>query len=40
MIDLLFFNTIGKNYQLAPGDTVQITITGLISSNEEYQVNE
>jgi hypothetical protein len=24
---LLFFNTIGKNYQLAPGDTIQITIT-------------
>ncbi|MDA9927165.1 SLBB domain-containing protein [Amylibacter sp.] len=35
---LLFFNTIGKNYQLAPGDTIQITITGLSSSNENYQV--
>jgi protein involved in polysaccharide export with SLBB domain len=35
---LLFFNTTGKNYQLAPGDTVQITITGLSSSNESYQV--
>ncbi|MDB3882572.1 SLBB domain-containing protein [Amylibacter sp.] len=35
---LLFFNTIGKNYQLAPGDTIQITITGLSPSNENYQV--
>jgi len=35
---LLFFNTIGKNYQLAPGDTIQITITGLSPSNETYQV--
>ena len=34
----LFFNTIGKNYQLAPGDTIQITITGLSSSNKNYQV--
>ena len=30
---LLFFNTIGKNYQLAPGDTIQITTTGLSPSN-------
>ena len=36
--DLLFFNSIGKNYLLAPGDTLQITITGLRASNEEYQV--
>jgi protein involved in polysaccharide export with SLBB domain len=36
--ELLFFNTIGKNYQLAPGDTIQITITGLSPSNEDYQV--
>ena len=35
---LLFFNTIGKNYQLAPGDSVQITITGLSSSDKNYQV--
>jgi protein involved in polysaccharide export with SLBB domain len=35
---LLFFNTIGKNYQLAPGDIIQITITGLSPSNETYQV--
>ena len=35
---LLFFNTIGKNYQLASGDTIQITITGLSPSNENYQV--
>ncbi|MDB4009187.1 SLBB domain-containing protein [Amylibacter sp.] len=36
--NLLFFNTIGNNYQLAPGDTIQVTITGLSSSNENYQV--
>jgi len=35
---LLFFNTTGKNYQLAPGDTIQITITGLSPSNKNYQV--
>ena len=35
---LLFFNTIGKNYQLAPGDTIQVTITGLSPSNKNYQV--
>jgi protein involved in polysaccharide export with SLBB domain len=35
---LLFFNTIGKNYQLAPGDTIQVTITGLRQSNKNYQV--
>ncbi|MDA9242739.1 SLBB domain-containing protein [Amylibacter sp.] len=36
--DLLFFNTVGKNYQLAPGDTIQITITGLSPSDKNYQV--
>jgi protein involved in polysaccharide export with SLBB domain len=35
---LLFFNTIGKHYQLAPGDAIQITITGLSPSNYVYQV--
>jgi protein involved in polysaccharide export with SLBB domain len=35
---LLFFNTIGKDYQLAPGDIIQVTITGLSPSNENYQV--
>ena len=35
---LLFFNTIGENYQVAPGDTIQITITGLSPSNKNYQV--
>ena len=35
---LLFFNTIGENYQLAPGDTIQVTITGLSPSNKNYQV--
>ena len=36
--DLLFFNTVGKNYQLAPGDTIQVTITGLSPSNKNYQI--
>jgi protein involved in polysaccharide export with SLBB domain len=36
--NLLFFNTVGKNYKLAPGDTIQITITGLSPSNKSYQV--
>ena len=36
--NLLFFNTIGKNYQLAPGDKIQVTITGLSPSNRNYQV--
>ena len=35
---LLFFNTVGKNYQLAPGDTIQVTITGLSPSNKNYQI--
>jgi protein involved in polysaccharide export with SLBB domain len=35
---LFFFNTIGRNYQLAPGDTIQITITGLSASDKNYQV--
>ena len=35
---LLFFNTIGKEYKLAPGDVIQITITGLDSSNKSYQI--
>ena len=35
---MLFFNTTGKNYQLAPGDTIQVTITGLSASNDIYQV--
>ena len=36
--DLLFFNTVGKNYQLAPGDTIQVTITGLSPSDKNYQI--
>ena len=35
---LLFFNTIGKNYQLAPGDIIQITITGLSPFDGNIQV--
>ena len=38
MMSLLFFNTVGKNYQLAPGDTIQVTITGLSPSDKNYQV--
>jgi protein involved in polysaccharide export with SLBB domain len=36
--NFLFYNTIGKDYQLAPGDKIQITITGLSPSNQNYQV--
>ena len=36
--ELLFFNTLGKNYQLAPGDIIQVIITGLRSSNDSYQI--
>jgi len=36
--NLLFFNTLGNNYQLAPGDIIQLTITGLDASNKSYQV--
>jgi len=36
--NLLFFNTIGKNYQLAPGDTIDVIISGLNSLNNRYQV--
>jgi protein involved in polysaccharide export with SLBB domain len=35
---LLFFNTIGKNYKLAPGDKIQITITGLNAVDNVIQV--
>ena len=37
--DLLFFNTIGKDYQLAPGDTINVIVTGINSYNKDYQVN-
>jgi protein involved in polysaccharide export with SLBB domain len=36
--NLLFFNTIGKKYQLAPGDTIDVIISGLNSLNNRYQV--
>ena len=36
--DLLFFNTAGRDYELAPGDVVQVIITGLSASNETYQI--
>jgi protein involved in polysaccharide export with SLBB domain len=35
---LLFFNTIGNDYQLAPGDIIQVIVTGITSSDGEYQV--
>jgi protein involved in polysaccharide export with SLBB domain len=35
---LLFFNTVGNDYRLAPGDTIKITVTGLSASNKDYQV--
>ena len=35
---LLFFNTVGKNYRLAPGDVVRITLRGLNQSNESYKI--
>ena len=36
--NLLFFNNVGKDYQLAPGDVIQVIITGLSASNETYQI--
>ena len=36
--NLLFFNVIGKDYKLGPGDTIQIIITGLSSLNKTFQV--
>ena len=36
--NILFFNTPGKNYQLAPGDEIQVTITGQAASNNNYRV--
>lgn len=35
---LLFFNTVGKNYRLAPGDVVRVTLRGLNQSNESYKI--
>jgi protein involved in polysaccharide export with SLBB domain len=35
---LLFYNTIGKDYEFAPGDIVQVTITGLSPSTGPVQI--
>lgn len=35
---LLFFNTVGKNYRLAPGDVVRVTLRGLTQSNQSYKI--
>ena len=36
--NLLFFNVIGKDYKLGPGDIIQVIITGLNSLNKTFQV--
>lgn len=37
-IQLLFFNTVGKNYRLAPGDVIRVTLRGLSNSNQNYKI--
>ena len=37
--NLLFFNTVGDNYELAPGDVLRVTVRGLNSYSDSYQVN-
>ena len=36
--NLVFFNTIGKNYRLAPGDVVRITLRGRTQSSDSYKI--
>lgn len=36
--ELLFFNTIGREYRLAPGDVVRVTLRGLSQSNQSVQI--
>ncbi|MDC1411952.1 SLBB domain-containing protein [Amylibacter sp.] len=36
--NLLFFNIIGRGYQLAPGDVIQVKITGLQSLSDKVQI--
>ena len=36
--NLLFFNMVGKDYQLAPGDVIRITITGLSPVDDEFMI--
>lgn len=35
---LLFFNTVGKSYRLAPGDVIRVTLRGLSQSNQNYKI--
>lgn len=35
---LLFFNTIGQDYRLAPGDVIRVTLRGLSSSDKSYKI--
>ena len=35
---LLFFNTMGKEYRLAAGDVVRVTLRGLIESDSSYKI--
>lgn len=36
---VLFFNTVGKEYQLAPGDVLRVTIRGLDQSDQIYNIS-
>ena len=35
---LLFFNTVGKSYRLAPGDVVRVTLRGLAQSDDSLKI--
>lgn len=35
---LLFFNTIGQDYRLAPGDVIRVTLRGLGNSDQSYKI--
>ena len=35
---LLFFNTIGQDYKLAPGDVLRVTLRGLSNSDQSYKI--
>ena len=37
---LLFFNTVSKNYQLAPGDVINITLRGLKNLDQTFKINK
>ena len=37
---LLFFNTVDKNYQLAPGDVINITLRGLKNLDQTFKINK